>query len=397
MQDPEKDQSKSTADSPLLSVVMPVLNEEEALGACIDKIQTTLKNAGIDGEIVVSDNGSTDRSVEIAESKGVRVVHQPLRGYGNAYIKGFAEARGKYLVMGDADDTYDFTLIPEFLKRLQKDEFDFVTGSRYAGGGDAHITFLHRYVGNPILTLILNIFFGTRYTDVYCGYRAFTKEAYARISPVSPGMEFNLELAINAHLAGLKIDEIPITLGPRLGESKLNTFSDGWRSLRMMLIYCPNRVFMLPGFTLFISGMLLHILVLFHLLKYDGRALGTVTSIVASMLSVVGFQIISLGLHTKTYSWSRRFDRNNAALSKFYGYFNLEKGLILGGIMVLSGAALIAYELTRWFRSDMHPLHHPERVPFAATLFIIGCGMIFSSLFISAMAMTKDERLRGGS
>ena len=394
MQDTQIENAARADGSPMLSVVMPVLNEEEALPACIEKIRKTLDAAGIDGEILVCDNGSTDRSVEICESMGVRVVHQPLRGYGNAYIKGFSEARGRYLIMGDADDTYDFALIPEFLKRLESGKFDFVTGSRYAGGGDAHITFLHRYVGNPMLTLILNVFFGTRYTDVYCGYRAFTKEAYARIAPVSPGMEFNLELAINAHLAELRIDEIPITLGPRLGESKLNTFKDGWRSLRMMLIYCPNRVFMLPGVLLFVSGMILHLLVLTRLLNYEGRALSTITGTFALVLSVLGFQILSLGLHAKTYSWSRRFDKDNSTLSRFYGLFNLEKGLLLGIVVALSGVGILGYELLRWIQSNLAPLHHPERVPFAATLFIIGTGMVFSSLFISAMAMTRHENLR---
>ncbi|CAN5369388.1 glycosyltransferase family 2 protein [soil metagenome] len=379
---------------PLVSVVMPVLNEEEGLATCIDKIRAAFDKDGIDGEIVVSDNGSTDKSVEIAQSMGVRVVHQPLRGYGNAYIKGFSEARGKYLIMADADDTYDFALIPKFLALLQDKNFDFVTGSRYAGGGDKNITALHRYVGNPLLTLILNILFGTKYSDVYCGYRAFSKEAYERIKPVSPGMEFNLELAINAHLAGLRIDEIPIRLAPRLGESKLNTFSDGWRSLRMMLIYCPNRVFMLPGLTLFCVGMLLHVGVLFHLLTYEGRTLSVIAGTMALALSVVGFQILSLGLHAKTYSWSRRFDRNNAALSKFYSVFNLEKGLLTGLFTALTGAALILYDLVRWIQNNLQPLQHPERVPFAATLFIIGCGTMFSALFISAMGMSKTEGTR---
>jgi glycosyltransferase involved in cell wall biosynthesis len=387
-------QQPAVAKSPLLSVVMPVLNEEEAIGSCIEKIQAAFKAGSIDGEIVVSDNGSTDRSVEIAGEMGARVVHQPLRGYGNAYLKGFAEARGKYLVMGDADDTYDFALIPEFLKRLQSGEFDFVTGSRYAKGGDRHITFLHRYLGNPALTLILNVLFGTKYTDVYCGYRAFTHEAYKQIQPVSPGMEFNLELAINAHLAGLKIDEIPIQLAPRKGESKLNTFSDGWRSLRMMLIYCPNRVFMLPGLLLFAGGMVLNLLVLFRILQFDGRAASVVTGTMAMMFSVIGFQIVSLGLHAKTYSWSRRFDRDNATLSEFYRIFNLEKGLLAGAALSASGSGIIIYEVVRWLQSRLLPLHHPERIPFAATLLIIGCGIIFTSLFISAMSMTKNEKLR---
>lgn len=379
--------------TPLVSVVMPVLNEAEAIGACIEKIQAAFARAGIDGEIVVADNGSTDSSVQIAQRMGARVVHQSLRGYGNAYLKGFSEARGRYLIMGDADDTYDFSLIPEFLQRMQTDGFDFVTGSRYAKGGDENITFLHRYVGNPLLTLILNTLFGTGYTDVYCGYRAFTRSAYDLIQPVSPGMEFNLELAINAHLAGLKIDEIPIKLGERKGESKLNTFSDGWRSLRMMLIYCPNRVFIIPGMFFFVGGMILNLLVLFRILAFDGRTAGAVTGTMALMFSVIGFQIVSLGLHAKTYSWSRRFDRDNLMLSRFYSFFNLEKGLLSGSLLVVAGGGMIAYEVIRWLQSHMLPLHHPERIPFAATLLIIGFGVIFTSLFISAMSMSRHEDL----
>jgi hypothetical protein len=205
-------------------------------------------------------------------------------------------------------------------------------------------------------------------------------------------MEFNLELAINAHLAGLKIDEIPIKLAPRLGESKLDTFSDGWRSLRMMLIYCPNRVFMLPGITLFTTGMILHILLLLHLIKWQGRAPTVISGTMALALSVVGFQILSLGLHTKTYSWSRRFDRNNVAMSKFYSVFNLEKGLIVGSLTALCGGGIILYDVAKWIQSNLNPLSHPERVPFAATLFIIGCGTVFSSLFISAMSMRSPDR-----
>lgn len=197
-------------DSPLVAVAMPCLNEEEAIGTCIEKIQRTFQTAGIRGEIVVSDNGSTDRSVEIAEQMGARIVHQPLRGYGNAYIKGFSAARGHYLIIGDADDTYDFTLIPEFLGKLQQ-SYNFVTGSRHIEGfEEKNMPLLHRFFGNPTLTALLNLLFGTRYTDVYCGFRGFSRQAYNAIHPVSPGMEFNLELAINTGLAGLKVAEIPI-------------------------------------------------------------------------------------------------------------------------------------------------------------------------------------------
>ena len=374
-----------------MSVVMPCLNEEEAIGPCIDKIQRTFAAAGLDGEIVVCDNGSTDASVAIAERKGARVVHQPLRGYGNAYLKGFASARGRYLVMGDADDTYDFTMIPQFLQAMRQDGMQFVTGSRYLGGGDAHITALHRWFGNPALTRILNLLFGTRYTDVYCGFRAFPRDAYDTIRPVSPGMEFNLELAINAGLAGLRTREIPIVLAPRKGESKLRTFRDGWRSLRMMLLYSPNKLFVAPGATLLMLGLAIHLAVLLGLVRFGGRPASGVTAVFATISSVVGFEILSLGLHTKTYSWSRRFDRDNRALARFYRRFSLETGLLLGAALVVAGGAVLATIVVEWMRSDLLPLPHPEWASFGATLVIIGCSTLFSSLFISAMSMTRRE------
>ncbi len=378
------------ADRPLVSVVMPCLNEEAAIGPCIEKIQRTFAAAGLDGEIVVCDNGSTDASVSIAERMGARVVHQPRRGYGNAYLEGFARAHGRYLVMGDADDTYDFTMIPRFVAALDQGE-QFVTGSRYLGGGDAHITALHRYFGNPALTRILNLLFGTRYTDVYCGFRAFSRETYEAIRPVSPGMEFNLELAINAGLAGLRVREIPIVLAPRKGDSKLRTFRDGWRSLRMMLLYSPNQLFLAPGATLLGLGLLIHVAVLLGLVRFGGRPAAGVTGMFATIFSVVGFEILSLGLHAKTYSWSRRFDRDNRFLAAFYRRFKLETGLIAGTGLMTVGVAILALVVADWLRSDLLPLPHPEWVSFAATLVIVGCSTLFSSLFISAMSMSRPQ------
>jgi glycosyltransferase involved in cell wall biosynthesis len=376
---------------PLVSVVMPCLNEEAAIGPCIEKIHQTFADAAIDGEIVVCDNGSTDASVAIAERMGAQVVHQPLRGYGNAYLKGFASAQGRYLVMGDADDTYDFTMIPQFVRALDTEQYEFVTGSRYLGGGDANITALHRWFGNPALTRILNLLFGTRYTDVYCGFRAFPRATYETIRPVSPGMEFNLELAINAGLAGLRTKEIPIVLAPRKGESKLRTFRDGWRSLRMMLLYSPNKLFLAPGAMLLVLGLLIHLAVLLGLVRFGGRPAAGVTAVFATIFSVVGFEILSLGLHAKTYSWSRRFDRDNRALASFYRHFKLETGLLLGAGLVAGGGAILVANLVEWLRSDLLPLPHPEWVSFAATLVIIGCSTLFSSLFISAMSMSRPQ------
>lgn len=387
MAQPALYEARRSETAPLVSVVMPVLNEEEALGECIDQIRATLDEAGIDGEIVVCDNGSTDRSVEIAEARGVRVVHQPVRGYGNAYLMGFSHAQGAYLVMGDADATYDFRLIPKILEKL-KEGYDFVTGSRYLTHGYQG-PLLHRIVGNPGLTALLNVMFGTSYSDVYCGLRGFSRRAWETIRPVSPGMEFNLELAINAGLAGLKSAEIPIVLAPRKGESKLRTLRDGWRSLRMMLLYCPNKVFLWPGGLLLSLGLLTHLLVLFGLLQWGGRNASAVTALFALALSVVGFEILDLGLHAKTYSWSRRFDQDNQFLRRFYEIFNFEAGLATGAALILAGGGILLVQVVHWLRTDLLPLPHPERAIFGATLLILGFNIAFSSLFISAMSMKK--------
>jgi hypothetical protein len=208
---------------------------------------------------------------------------------------------------------------------------------------------------------------------------------------VSPGMEFNLELAINAGLARLNVREIPIVLAPRKGESKLRTFRDGWRSLRMMLLYSPNKLFFVPGTILLVLGLMLHIAVMLGLVRFGGRPAAGVTAVFATILSVVGFQIVSLGLHAKTYSWSRRFDRDNRLLTGFYRRFKLEGGLLLGGGLVLGGVAILAAIVVEWLRSDLLPLPHPEWASFGATLVILGLSTAFSSLFISAMSMTRPE------
>jgi hypothetical protein len=204
-------------------------------------------------------------------------------------------------------------------------------------------------------------------------------------------MEFNLELAINARLAGLSIKEIPIVLAPRKGESKLRTFRDGWRSLRMMLLYSPNKLFLAPGVTLLAVGLLLHLAVLLGLVRFGGRPASGVTAVFATIFSVIGFEILSLGLHTKTYSWTRRFDRNNQALAGFYRRFTLETGLLLGTGLIAAGGGILVAIVAEWMRSDLLPLPHPEWVSFAATLVIIGFSTLFSSLFISAMSMSRPQ------
>jgi hypothetical protein len=293
--------------------------------------------------------------------------------------------------MGDADDTYDFTLIPQFLQKLKDEGYDFVTGSRYMKKGYDSIPFLNRFLGNPMLTAILNIFFGTSYTDVYCGFRGFSRKAYDLIQPVSPGMEFNLELAINAGLAGLKTVEIPIQLHPRKGESKLRVFRDGWRSLRMMLLYSPNIVFFLPGSLLLALGILIHLIMLLGLVRYGDRRPAAMTGIFATIFSVVGFQILSLGLHAKTYSWSRRFDKGNPGLDRFYKFLRLETGLLLGTAMILFGGTILTLLVIEWLNSNLLAIPNPAWASLAATLVIVGFGVVFTSLFISAMSMKKPN------
>ena len=382
-----------TEQNPIVSIVLPCLNEEEAIGPCIELIQKVFTDHKINGEIVVSDNASTDQSAAIAQRLGAVVVHQPIRGYGHAYFKGFASARGEYLIMADCDGTYDFNEIPNFLKKLIYENYDFVSGSRYVKGyKNEGIPFLHRYVGNPLLTTILNFLFGLNYTDVYTGFRGFTKGAYSQIKPISSGMEFNLELAINAKLAGLKVAEIPIALHERKGVSKLRTFRDGWRSLRMMLLYSPNKVFIKFGILLLAIGLLAHVVALSGLFKVGigGKPLSGVTGIFAFILSVVGFEIFCLGLHLRTYSWSNRFEEHNKSLNLIYKSFKMEIGLLWGALSILAGITILIILIVKWIHSQMLPLPNPEWASFGGTLVVIGFNIIFSSLFIAAMAMSRE-------
>ena len=239
----------------VVSIVMPCLNEEETIGACVEKALEGIKRTGLPGEVIVSDNGSEDRSIEIAETLGARVIHAPKRGYGNAYLAGFAAARGEYIVMGDSDDTYDFREVGSLIKPLQEDGAEYVMGSRFAGTIlPGAMPWLHQYIGNPVLTKVLNVMFGLKASDCHTGYRAFTREAYEKMRLRTTGMEFASEMVINAAKAKLKVAEVPIIYYPRGGESKLRSFRDGWRHLRFMLMYSPDHLFLIPGGILFFLG-----------------------------------------------------------------------------------------------------------------------------------------------
>lgn len=239
---------------PDISVVMPCLDEQDSVGQCVRAALQGIARSGLTGEVVVCDNGSTDASVARAVEAGARVVHQPLRGYGSAYRKGFTYARGRLLVMGDSDGSYDFSQLPQLVDRLERGA-DYVLGSRLAGEIlPGAMPPLHRYVGNPLLTAVLNRFFDLRVSDAHSGMRAFTREAYDRLDLATEGMEFASEIVINAAQAGLRVEEVPITYSPRIGTSKLHSFRDGWRHLRFMLLLCPRYLFLLPGIAMFVLG-----------------------------------------------------------------------------------------------------------------------------------------------
>jgi hypothetical protein len=244
-------------DPPIaISVVMPCLNEEESVGLCVEKAWIGIRSTGLTGEVIVSDNGSSDGSVAVAEAAGARVVHQPLRGYGNAYLKGFSEARGSIIAMGDSDDSYDFTVLPELVTPLLEGN-DYVLGSRRSGEMErGAMSWSHRYIGNPVLTTILNILFKLKVSDAHSGFRVFTREALDRMDLQCEGMEFASEIVVKAARANLRVAEVPITYHPRIGKSKLNSLSDGWRHLRFLLLLSPTFLFMIPGLLLLLVGLL---------------------------------------------------------------------------------------------------------------------------------------------
>jgi len=373
-----------------VSVVMPCLNEEETIASCINKANRAMLDNNIKGEIIVSDNGSTDKSVEIARISGARVVIQKEKGYGNAYKLGIAEAKGGFIIIGDSDDTYNFLEIMKFIRPL-REGYQFVNGSRLKGKiHKGAMPLMHQYFGNPLLSFILNLFFKSGFSDAYCGMKAFTKEAYSRIQPRSPGMEFALELQVNASRHELKRTEVPIELHPRKGESKLRTFKDGWRSLRFMLLYCPNYLFLIPGFAIFFAGAIGTLLLLNGPVKILGHIYDFHAMIFFAMATLLGIQIVSLGFFAKSYALSEGFERKNSFFRSFYRYFNLEKGILAGLALILAGLTVSFMIMRNWV--IFGPLMQERRLLIAGVLVIMGVQIIFSSFLISLVGM-KDSRV----
>jgi len=374
-----------------VSVVIPCLNEANSLAFCIDKALSAFKEAGINGEVVIGDNGSTDGSIEIAEQHGARVAHATLKGYGHALRAGIEAARGKFIIMGDADDSYDFSEVPRFVAKW-REGYEVVMGNRFKGEiKPGAMPWHHKYIGNPVLSGMLRILFHTSIGDSHCGMRGFTKEIYQRMELRTTGMEFASEFVIKAAKLGAKMTEIPITLWPdkRGRPPHLRSFRDGWRHLRFMLLYAPNWLFLGPGGLLMAVGLFL----VFWLLpgpRQVGQAVLDIHTMFFGMIfTLLGAQIIFTGLFAKVFSYSERFAATEGALTHGLKRITFEHGLIVGGTLALIGLAGNLTVLAQWAGSDFGPLSQLRPIIFWSLWMFLGLQIVFSSFFLSMLGISR--------
>ncbi len=370
----------------LVSVVIPCLDEAQNIEQCVHTALGAMTAAGIRGEVVVADNGSVDGSAALAERAGAHTVHEPVRGYGNAYLAGFAAARGEYILMADADLTYDFNEIPRFLAELQAGA-DMVIGDRMHNIRPGAMPWLHRYIGNPLLSRLLNLLFHTGVNDAHCGMRAFRREHLERLELRTSGMEFASEMVVRAAKAGLGIRQLPIEYHPRGGESKLSSFRDGWRHLRYLVLHSPRHLFIIPGAVLVALGALISATVLAHV-SVLGRRWEVHTLIGGSLLLIVGAQVVTLGLCARAYGiyfmgerdpWFERMRRR----------WRLEHGLLLGGAIASVGLAIVGVIVLEWARRGFGSLSEERLAILAATLLVLGIQVIFASFLLSILGLRR--------
>jgi len=371
---------------PSLSFVMPSMNEEETIRICIEKAQYILKKYNIDGEIIVADN-SSDRTAEIAVAMGAKVIG-PIKGYGNAYLKGLAMAKGNYIAISDADNTYDLLELDKFLDPLMVGDADFVIGTRIKGDIKKEaMPWLHQYIGNPLLTEMLNFLFKTKISGAHCGMRAFTKEALEKMNLKTHGMELASEMVIEAAKCGLKIKEVPITYYSRRAPSKLNSFKDGWRHVRFMMLYRPVPFLYLPGAFVFILGFLITSSLLFTESAAYNRSH---SFILGSMLLIIGGQTLATGGYMKTYGLIHGMYQVDKKSKKLLNYHSLEKELFVGSIILGIGIILGLKVAYTWIISGFGSLKEVESAVISMVLAAIGLQLIFSAIFISVMLLEVD-------
>lgn len=378
-----------------LTVVMPCLNEERTVGVCVEKAVRTMRALGITGEVVIVDNGSSDRSVEVAEQAGARVVRHNLRGYGNALRRGFEEARGRYIIMGDCDDSYDFTDLERFVTRLRGGA-ELVMGNRLAGEiKPGAMPWHHRWIGNPGLTWFLNLLFRTGVGDTHCGMRGFTKEAVTRLNLSMPGMELASEMVIKAALARLRIEEIPIILWPdgRDRPPHLRSFRDGWRHLRFMLMCSPAFLFILPGLVLTLGGLLAIPAAMLAGYGVFSDHFGPNFMIGAALVAILGTQLLVFGLLAKLYTHQVDPVFEDPRVHGLLRAFSVERGIIAGLFLATVGAALGIPVLVDWLASDA--VTRPGQWILAGTLVTIGVQVVFAAFLVGILDLPRESKRQG--
>ncbi len=369
-----------------VSVVIPCLNEAQTIERCVTSALRVLDENAIRGEVIVVDNGSSDGSAELAGQAGARVVQEPRRGYGSAYLAGFNVARGDRIVMVDADLTYDFGEIPRFLTKIDEGA-EFVIGNRMAKIQPGAMPWLHRYVGNPVLTGILNLFYRAGVEDAHCGMRAFRRDVLDRLDLHTTGMEFASEMVIRAAKENLEIAQLPIEYRPREGESKLSTWRDGWRHLRFLLVYSPTYLFILPGAFLTLAGFFILLTVLARV-DIFGRQWDIHTMIGGSMLTIVGTQILALGLCARAYGVYVLGERD-PWFDRMRQRVRLEHGLLAGAALLIVGLALGGVIVAKWIDQGGGQLSEARLGLLAATLVIVGIQVFFSSFLLSILGLRR--------
>lgn len=382
---------------PEVSVVIPCLNEAETLGRCIEKARRALREGDVQGEVIVADNGSGDGSIEIAEEHGARVVRVAEPGYGAALMGGIEAARGRYVVMGDADDSYDWLELPKFVTRL-REGFDLVQGCRLPAGGGrilpGAMPALHRVWGNPMFSFLARRLFDAKVHDIYCGLRGFTKQLYEDLSLRCTGMEFATEMIIKASLRPCRISEVPITLHPD-GRTEhaphLRTFADGWRTLRLFMLYCPRWLYVIPGLTLVVLAAAGYALVYAGATVGSAR-LGAHTLLVASLFLLMGYQTLLLGVFTKVFPLGEHMIAMDDRTRRLFESFTLERGLIVGALAFLAGTACLVTALMVWRSVGFGALDYESTMRLVipgVTLCAIGFQTMLASFFISTLGMTR--------
>ncbi len=382
---------------PELSIVMPCLNEAETIGVCIQKANVALRDNGISGEIIVADNGSTDGSQDIARRMGARVVSAAEKGYGSALMTGIAAARGEYVLMGDADDSYDFGEAQRFLRKL-KEGYDLVQGCRLESGGGTVLPgampFLHRWLGNPLFSYLARSWFRVAIQDIHCGLRAFRAQFLREIDLRCTGMEFASEMIIKATLRGARIAEIPITLRPdgRVSRSRhLRTFRDGWRHLRFFLLFSPRRLFLIPGELLILLGLVGYGVAMPRF-SLGGVTFDVNTLLFASLAIICGYQSILFAVFTKVFAITAGMLPEDPRMSRLFALFDLEKGLLAGALMMLLGGGLLAAAVSQWRVAGFGPLRYEHTLRWVIpgmTLTAVGFQTVFSSFFLSILGMRR--------